>query len=105
MWSILLVGAFNSIMFPTLFTLGIAGLGSLTGKGSGILMSAAVGAAVIPLVQGAIADRIGVHHSFLVPAICYLYVAFYGFRGSRPRTREQISREDSKATESGKVTS
>jgi MFS transporter, FHS family, L-fucose permease len=85
MWTILLVGTFNSIMFPTLFTLGIAGLGALTGKGSGILMSAAVGAAVIPVIQGAIADRIGVHNSFLVPAICYLYVAFYGFRGSRPK--------------------
>ena len=92
MWAILLVGTFNSIMFPTLFTLGIAGLGTQTGKGSGILMSAAVGAAVIPVVQGVIADHIGVHRSFLVPAICYLYVAFYGFRGSRPRTQEQASR-------------
>lgn len=88
MWAILLVGTFNSIMFPSLFTLGIAGLGSLTGKGSGILMSAAVGAAVIPVVQGVLADNIGVHHSFLVPAICYLYVAFYGFRGSRIKASE-----------------
>lgn len=90
MWAILLVGTFNSIMFPSLFTLGIAGLGSLTGKGSGILMSAAVGAAVIPVIQGALADNIGVHHSFLVPAICYLYVAFYGFRGSRPKVQVSV---------------
>jgi MFS transporter, FHS family, L-fucose permease len=90
MWAILLVGTFNSIMFPSLFTLGIAGLGSLTGKGSGILMSAAVGAAVIPVIQGALADNIGVHHSFLVPAICYLYVAFYGFRGSRPKAEVSV---------------
>jgi FHS family L-fucose permease-like MFS transporter len=105
MWAILLVGTFNSIMFPTLFTLGIAGLGGLTGKGSGILMSAAVGAAVIPVVQGAIADRIGVHHSFLVPAICYLYVAFYGFRGSRPRTQEQALHVGANASIPGNVSS
>ncbi len=67
MWTILLVGVFNSIMFPSLFTLGIANLGALTGKASGVLMSGAVGAAVIPVVQGMVADRIGVHSSFLVP--------------------------------------
>lgn len=87
MWAILLVGTFNSIMFPSLFTLGIAGLGSLTGKGAGILMSAAVGAAVIPVIQGAFADNIGVHYSFVVPALCYLYVAFYGLIGSTPKVR------------------
>ena len=85
MWTILLVGTFNSIMFPSLFTLGIANLGALTGKASGVLMSAAVGAAVIPVIQGAVADRIGVHSSFLVPAICYLYVAFYGLKGCHPK--------------------
>jgi FHS family L-fucose permease-like MFS transporter len=85
MWAILLVGTFNSIMFPSLFTLGIAGLGSLTGKGAGILMSAAVGAAVIPVAQGALADHVGVQYSFVVPAMCYLYVAFYGLIGSTPK--------------------
>ena len=84
MWSILLVGLFNSIMFPTIFTLGIANLGPLTGKGSGVLMSAAVGGAIIPVVQGAFADAMGVHPSFIVPAICYAYVVFYGFRGCSP---------------------
>ena len=73
MWSILLVGLFNSIMFPTIFTLGIANLGPLTGKGSGVLMSAAVGG-IIPVLQGAFADAMGVHPSFIVPAICYAYV-------------------------------
>ena len=81
MWSILLVGVFNSIMFPTLFTLGIAELGSLTAKGSGILMASAVGAAILPVLQGMVADALGVHLSFLVPAIAYVYVAYYGFRG------------------------
>jgi MFS transporter, FHS family, L-fucose permease len=84
MWSILFVGCFNSIMFPTIFTLGIANLGPLTSKGSGILMSAAVGGAIVPVLQGALADRIGVQHAFLLSAICYVYVAFYGFNGWKP---------------------
>lgn len=84
MWSILAVGLFNSLMFPTIFTLGIANLGPLTGKGSGVLMAAAVGGAIIPVVQGAFADAMGIHPSFIVPAICYAYVAFYGFEGCRP---------------------
>ncbi len=91
MWAILLVGIFNSIMFPSLFTLGIAGLGNLTGKASGILMSAAVGAAVIPVMQGALADWIGVHYSFIVPAICYVYIAFYGLHGCDPRIESQAA--------------
>jgi FHS family L-fucose permease-like MFS transporter len=83
MWSILLVGLFNSIMFPTIFTLGIAELGPLTGKASGLLVAAIVGGAIIPLAEGALADRIGIHHAFILPVLCYLYIAFYGFRGSR----------------------
>jgi FHS family L-fucose permease-like MFS transporter len=85
MWSILLVGIFNSIMFPTLFTLGIAELGPLTGKGSGILMASAVGAAILPVLQGIVADAIGVHLSFMVPALAYVYVAYYGFHGCQTR--------------------
>ena len=83
MWSLLLVGLFNSIMFPGIFTMGIAGLGKLTGKGSGIMVAAIVGGAIIPLAQGFIADRIGLHHAFLLPVVCYLYILFYGFIGSR----------------------
>ena len=83
MWSILLVGLFNSIMFPSIFTLGIAGLGKLTGKGSGILVMAIVGGAIIPILEGATADRIGIHTAFVLPAVCYLYIVYYGFRGSR----------------------
>ncbi|MEO8658828.1 MAG: sugar MFS transporter [Bryobacteraceae bacterium] len=84
MWSILAVGFFNSIMFPTIFTMGIAELGPLTGKGSGILMAAAIGGAIVPVLQGLVADRIGVHHSFVVPAMSYIFIAFYGFNGSTP---------------------
>jgi MFS transporter, FHS family, L-fucose permease len=84
MWSVILVGLFNSVMFPSIFTLGIAELGPLTGEGSGILIMAIVGGAIIPVLVGALADRIGIHHAFLLPAICYLYIVYYGFKGSRP---------------------
>jgi MFS transporter, FHS family, L-fucose permease len=83
-WSIILVGLFNSVMFPSIFTLGIAELGPLTGDGSGMLVMAIVGGAIIPEVQGVIADHIGVHHAFILPVLCYLYIVFYAFRGSRP---------------------
>jgi FHS family L-fucose permease-like MFS transporter len=85
MWSIILVGLFNSVMFPNIFTLGIAGLGPLTGKASGILVMSIVGGAILPVLMGALADRIGVHHALLLPAICYLYIVYYGWIGSRPR--------------------
>ena len=85
MWSIILVGLFNSVMFPSIFTLGIAELGPLTGDGSGLLIMAIVGGAVIPLGMGFLADHIGLHHAFLLPAICYLYIVYYAFKGSRPR--------------------
>ena len=87
MASIILVGFFNSIMFPSIFTLGIAELGPLTGDGSGLLIMAIVGGAIIPLLFGALADMpaIGLHRAFILPAVCYLYIAYYGLSGSRPR--------------------
>ena len=85
MWSIILVGLFNAVMFPSIFTLGIAELGPLTGDGSGLLIMAIVGGAILPVAQGAIADRIGVHHAFLLPVLCYLYIVFYAFWGSKPK--------------------
>jgi FHS family L-fucose permease-like MFS transporter len=86
MWSILAVGLFNSIMFPTIFSLGLAELGPLTGSGSGILTMAIVGGAILPAVQGTIADHVGIHHAFLLPVLCYLYILFFGLRGSRPNS-------------------
>jgi len=83
MWTVLAVGLFNSIMFPTIFTLSIEGLGPLTGDGSGLLVAAIVGGAIIPELQGAIADRIGIHHAFFIPVLCYVYIAFFAFRGYR----------------------
>ena len=86
MWSILAVGLFNSIMFPTIFTLGVAELGPLTGSASGILNMAIVGGAIVPLIQGVIADQIGLHHAFFVPVICYLFILFYALSGSKPNS-------------------
>jgi len=83
MWSILLVGLCNSIMFPSIFTLGVAGLGRLTGDASGVLVMAIVGGAIIPEIQGALADRIGIQHAFILPAVCYLYILYYALKGSQ----------------------
>jgi MFS transporter, FHS family, L-fucose permease len=86
MYSIILVGFFNSIMFPSIFTLGVAELGSLTGDGSGVMIMAIVGGALIPLLQGWIADHIGIHHAFFLPVICYLYILFFALSGSKPNS-------------------
>ena len=86
MWSIILVGFFNSIMFPSIFTLGVAELGPLTGDGSGVMIMAIVGGAIIPFAQGWIADHIGIHHAFFLPVICYLYIVFFALSGSKPNS-------------------
>jgi len=86
MYSIILVGFFNSIMFPSIFTLGVAELGPLTGDGSGIMIMAIVGGAIIPVAQGWFADHIGIHHAFFVPVICYLYILFFALSGSKPNS-------------------
>jgi FHS family L-fucose permease-like MFS transporter len=84
MWTIILVGFFNSIMFPSIFTLGIAKLGPLTGDGSAVLVMAIVGGAILPVVQGFLADNLGIHHAFFLPVVCYLYIVYYALRGSKP---------------------
>jgi FHS family L-fucose permease-like MFS transporter len=86
MYSIILVGFFNSIMFPSIFTLGVAELGPLTGDGSGVMIMAIVGGALIPYAQGAIADRIGIHHAFFLPVVCYLYILYFALSGSKPNS-------------------
>jgi FHS family L-fucose permease-like MFS transporter len=82
MWSILAVGFFNSIMFPTIFTLAVKGLGSLTSKGSGLVCQAIVGGALIPVIQGVVADSVGIQLSFVVPMLCYIYIGWYALRGA-----------------------
>ena len=82
-YSVVAIGLFNSIMFPTIFTLGVARLGPMTNKASSLLIMAIVGGAVVPLAMGFLADSVGVQHSFLLPALCYLFILYYGLRGSR----------------------
>ena len=89
MWALILVGFFHSIMFPTIFTLGIKGLGPLTEEGSGLLIMAIAGGALV-IVQGWLADQWGLQLSFLLTAACELYVLFYALWGSRP-TGEQLT--------------
>lgn len=83
LWSIVAIGLFNSVMFPTLFTLGIKGLGPLTARGSSLLIMAIVGGAIVPLLQGLLADRIGLQASFALPLACYAYIVWYGWNESR----------------------
>jgi FHS family L-fucose permease-like MFS transporter len=83
MFALLFVGLFNSIMFPSIFTLGIQDLGPLTSKGSSLMIAAIVGGALIPEATGKLADIIGLHHAFIIPAICYIYIAAYGIASIR----------------------
>ncbi|MBS7455793.1 sugar MFS transporter [Coralloluteibacterium stylophorae] len=87
LWAIVAVGLFNSVMFPTIFSLGIRGMGAATSSASSLLVMAIVGGALFPLAQGAIADTVGLRWSFLLPACGYLYIVFYGFIGSRGHAR------------------
>ena len=84
-WSVVSIGLFNSIMFPTIFALGIERMGPMTGKASSLLIMAIVGGAIVPVVVGWLADMRGLQFSFLVPVLCYVYIVFYGLRGSKIR--------------------
>jgi FHS family L-fucose permease-like MFS transporter len=92
MWALLMIGLFNSIMFPTIFTLAIEGLGKLTSEGAGVLCMAIVGGAIVPLIQAFFADYTGILYSFMVPLVCYLYIAFYGLRGHYADFEPEIAR-------------
>jgi MFS transporter, FHS family, L-fucose permease len=84
-WAVIICGFFNSIMFPNIFALGIAGLGPMTSKGSGLIMTAVVGGAVVPPLIGVLADKTGsIQTALILPALCYLYITFYGFVGHKP---------------------
>jgi FHS family L-fucose permease-like MFS transporter len=84
MWCLIAVGLCHSVMFPTIFTLGIKGLGALTEEGSGLLIMAIAGGA-LSYFQGVLADHVGLQLSYLLPAACYVYVLFYALWGSRVR--------------------
>ena len=84
-YAVVLCGFFNSIMFPNIFALGIAGLGPMTSKGSGLIMTAVVGGAIVPPLIGAVADKSGsIQTALIIPAVCYLFIAYYGLWGSKP---------------------
>jgi FHS family L-fucose permease-like MFS transporter len=83
MWAILAVGLFNSIMFPTIFSIALHGLGAQTGQGSGVLCMAIVGGAIIPFAQGYVADTVALQPSFIVPLLCYVFILYYGLRNAR----------------------
>jgi FHS family L-fucose permease-like MFS transporter len=82
MGSVIAIGLFNSIMFPTIFALGIERMGPLTGKASSLLIMAIVGGALLPWIQGNLADQVGIQHAFVLPMLCYGYIVFFGLRGS-----------------------
>ncbi|MFD1872357.1 sugar MFS transporter [Hymenobacter bucti] len=84
MWSLLAVGLMNSLMYPTIFTLALVGLGRLTEEGSGLLCTAIVGGALVPMLFGTIADHSSLRLALLLPIVCYAYIMWYGLRGSRP---------------------
>jgi FHS family L-fucose permease-like MFS transporter len=86
--SIVAIGLFNSIMFPTIFSLGIERLGPLTGKASSLLIMAIVGGAIMPYLQGLLADQIGVQHAFILAMLGYAYIVFYGASGSKIREKK-----------------
>ncbi|MBS3955101.1 MAG: sugar MFS transporter [Methylomicrobium sp.] len=86
MIAILSVGLCNSIMFPTIFSLGIKNLGALTEQGSGILCAAIVGGAIVPVLQGLLADTFGIQRAFALACLCYLYIAYYGWSGHTVKT-------------------
>ncbi|MDD7885128.1 sugar MFS transporter [Flavivirga sp. 57AJ16] len=83
MWSILAVGLFNSIMFPTIFTLAIDGIGELKPKASGLLCTAIVGGAIIPPLYGYFTDIIGFKPAFIFVITCYAYILWYGYKNSK----------------------
>ena len=90
MWSIISVGFFNSIMFPTIFTLAVKGLGKFTTQASGFLSTAIVGGAIVPVLFGAVVDyymnhdkseATGLRYALMIPMVCYAYIAWFGFKG------------------------
>jgi FHS family L-fucose permease-like MFS transporter len=82
-WAVLGVGMFCSIMWSNIFSLAIEGLGPLKSQGSSLLIMAVLGGAILPPVQGAVADQLGLQKSYLVPMLAFAYIAFYGLYGYR----------------------
>ncbi len=86
MFALLAVGACNSVMFPSIFSLGVQGLGPLTSKGSSLMIAAIVGGAIIPMATGKLADVVGLQSAFCIPSLCYIYIAAFGILNRRRMT-------------------
>lgn len=86
-WSVVLIGFFHSIMFPTIFALGIKDLGDYTKLGSSLLVMAIIGGSILPAIMGYISDHSSIQRAFVVPLCCYLYILYFGARGYRPAGR------------------
>lgn len=90
-WAIVLIGFFHSIMFPTIFALGIKSLGPYTKLGSSLLVMSIIGGAAMPAIMGRISDAWNIQHAFLVPLICHAYVFYFAMWGYRPTAAKQSS--------------
>lgn len=93
MWTVISVGLFNSIMWSNIFTLSINGLGKSTSQGSSLLVMAILGGALLPVLQGYVADHIGIQKSFIIPVLAYLYIAFYGLIGFKNLKTIEINQQ------------
>ena len=91
MWAVVSCGLFNSVMWPCIFPLSVKGLGRFTSEGSGILVMMVVGGAIVPEIQGALADRFGYQHSFAIVLACYAYLMYFGLAGYRVRQRRLLT--------------
>ena len=85
LWAVLSIGLFNSIMFSNVFTLAISKLGKYTSQGSSLLVMMILGGAIMPILQGMLADAYSIHMSFVLPILCYVYLVWYGFYGYKVR--------------------
>jgi MFS transporter, FHS family, L-fucose permease len=92
-YAIVLIGFFHSIMFPTIFALGIKNLGPFTKRGSSLLVMAIIGAAVVPPIMGKISDLSNIQRAFIVPLLCYGYVLYFAISGYKPAPAIALERE------------
>ena len=86
-WALVMIGFFHSIMFPTIFALGIKGLGPYTKLGSSLLVMAIIGGAVFPAIMGYVSDLTSIRTAFVLPLLCYLYIWYYAAKGSEPSAK------------------
>ena len=84
-WAIVSCGLFNSVMWPCIFPLAVKGLGKFTSQGSGILITMVVGGAIVPVLQGFLADKLGYQPSFVMVLLCYAYLVFFSLSGYKIR--------------------